>query len=205
MKPLVKICGITSLEDAHTAAEAGADAIGFVFCSESPRYIHPEDAAAIIKTLPPFISSVGLFVNHSAEEVQQVCNHVPLDVLQFHGDEPPRFLMQFSQRCMKALRIKNEQDIQQIAAYEQVVSALLLDAYHPEKFGGSGTCFNWKLLQQVETARPVIIAGGLTSVNVSELLARYTPYGVDVSSGVEKSPGLKDVQKIRAFIDAVRR
>ena len=194
----VKICGIRSLKDAMAAAEYGADALGFVFYGKSPRFIEARDAAAIIRKLPPFITPVALFVNAHEDSVKAVLAETGIEVLQFHGDETPDYASSFSQRTIKALRIKDEQSIGDMHSYD--VNAILADAYSPDAYGGTGNTFNWDLLSGIESSERIILAGGLGPENVAEAIRKVRPYAVDVSSGVEASPGVKDHGKLRRFI-----
>lgn len=198
----VKVCGIKSLEDALAAAEYGADALGFVFYSKSPRYIEPEEAAAIIEKLPPFVTPVALFVNAHEESVKAVLKETGIEVLQFHGDETPDYVSSFSQRTIKALRIKDEQSINDMHKYD--VNAILADAYSPDAYGGTGKTFNWDILSCLESSERIILAGGLGPENVAEAIRKVSPYAVDVSSGVEASPGVKDHDKLRRFIEEAK-
>jgi phosphoribosylanthranilate isomerase len=199
----VKICGITSREDAMGALDAGADALGFVFYSRSPRYIAPKAAAEIIASLPPFISNVGLFVNASAQEVRQIIERTGIDTLQFHGDEPAEYCAPFLRQCIKAFRVANADSLRQLPEFQ--TRAWLLDSFVPGEHGGTGVKFNWALANRaVSLNRPVILAGGLTSENVQEAIRQVRPYAVDVSSGVESSPGKKDLQKVRSFIQLAK-
>lgn len=198
----IKVCGIKSLKDALSAAEYGADALGFVFYGKSPRYIEPADAAAIIKKLPPFVTPVALFVNAHEDSVMAVLDETGIEVLQFHGDETPDYVSSFSQRTIKALRIKDEKSLSYIHNYD--VNAILADAYSPDAYGGTGQTFNWKLLSSLQSSERIILAGGLGPENVAEAIRKVRPYAVDVSSGVEASPGVKDHDKLRRFIEEVR-
>jgi len=204
MSVKVKICGITSSADANAAAEAGADLLGFVFCEQSPRCISVETAAIIIPQLPPHIVKAGVFVNPAPELVHRAIAECGLNLLQFHGDEPPDFCVQFGLMSMKAFRIRNAESLQALSAYP--TDAWLLDAYAPDKFGGTGETFNWDLaLEAQKQGRPIFLAGGLTPENVSEAIQRVRPYAVDVSTGVEAAPGKKDHQKVRSFIAAAKK
>ena len=199
----VKICGITSLADGMTAAEAGADALGFVFYEQSPRGISVEAAAAFIPQLPPFIMKVGVFVNAPEDLVVRAIRECGLNLLQFHGDEPSEYCLQFGLMSMKAFRIRDAASLQALSGYP--TDAWLLDAYTPDKPGGTGETFNWDLaLEARGLGRPIFLAGGLTAENVAEAVRRARPYGVDVSSGVEAAPGRKDHAKVRAFIQAAK-
>jgi phosphoribosylanthranilate isomerase len=199
----VKICGITSLADARLAAAAGADALGFVFYEPSPRYLSPEAAAAIIRQLPPFPVKVGVFVNAPEDLVLSAMRQCQLGLLQFHGDEPPDYCLQFGLMSMKAFRIETPDSLRRLADYP--TDAWLLDACAPDKPGGTGQTFNWDLaLEAVKLGRPVFLAGGLTPENVAEAVRRVRPYAVDVSTGVEAAPGTKDPAKVRAFIESAK-
>lgn len=195
----IKICGITNLEDALIAAEAGADALGFVF-APSPRQVTPEQAREIIRRLPPFVTTVGLVVNQDPLPILEAC---PLDVIQFHGTESPEQVAAVPCRAVKAFRVRSEEDLAPLSTYE--VSAFLLDAYVPGVMGGTGHRFPWDLAEKAKALeRPVIVAGGLTPENVVLCVRTTRPYGVDVSSGVEAEPGRKDPEKVRAFIRNAR-
>ena len=197
----VKICGITRAEDALLAASLGVDALGFVF-ADSPRRIAPEEASGIINGLPPFVTTVGLFVDEPAEHVEAVIEECGLDILQFHGDETPGYCAGFckNKRVVKAFRMKGEETLARLEAYRDV-DAYLLDAYSPEKKGGTGEVFKWELAVKAKKfGKPIILAGGLTVNNVQEAIRIVRPSGVDVSSGVESSPGKKDPQLLKEFI-----
>lgn len=198
-----KICGITRIEDALIAAEAGADAIGLVFYAKSPRAVSVQQAQAIIAALPPFVTSVGLFVNAGRDELNAILEVVPLDLLQFHGDEAPGFCDGFNRPYIKALRVRSGEDVAaRIEAYGQA-SGILLDTYVPGVPGGTGLAFDWALVPQ-DLSVPIILAGGLTSENVRNAIEQVRPYAVDVSGGVEAGKGIKDAGKVRAFVRAVR-
>ena len=199
----VKICGITNLPDGMAAAEAGADALGFVFYDQSPRRISVEAAARLIRQLPPFVMKVGLFVNAPEDLVVGAIRECGLNLLQFHGDESPEYCLQFGLMSMKAFRIRDAASLQALLGYH--TDAWLLDAYTPDKLGGTGETFNWDLaLEAGGWGRPIFLAGGLTPENVAEAVRRARPYAVDVSSGVELAPGRKDHAKVRAFIQAAK-
>ena len=203
MPAKVKICGITSLPDGLAAAEAGADALGFVFWEQSPRRVSLEAAAGIIRALPPFIVKVGVFVNAPEELVYRAISECGLSLLQFHGDETPDYCLQFGLMSMKAFHIRDAESLCALAAYR--TEAWLLDAFSAEKPGGTGERFNWDLAVQArELGRPIFLAGGLTPENVVEAVRKVRPYAVDVSSGVESAPGKKDPAKVEAFIRAVK-
>ncbi|HMN02772.1 phosphoribosylanthranilate isomerase [Geobacter anodireducens] len=194
----VKICGITSLEDALVAVEAGADALGFVFHDESPRHVTPEQAAGIIAGLPPFIQTVGLFVNRPLAFVNDTAARCRLDLVQLHGDEPPEFCDAVERRVIKAFRVKDITSLDPIRHYR--VAAHLLDAYSPKAYGGTGLTFNWDIAAAAKAFGPLILAGGLTPDNVREAVETVKPYAVDVSGGVESAPGRKDAARVREFI-----
>lgn len=198
MQTRVKICGITRTEDALAAARAGADAIGLVF-AESPRQISPEQGRLIVSSLPPFIKVVGLFVDAPPDRVRDVLRAVPLDLLQFHGQEAPEACRGYGRPYIKAISMKDGMDVVTEARRYADAAGVLLDAYHPEKVGGSGQTFDWSRVPP-ETGKPVILAGGLTPENVAAAVSTVRPYAVDVSSGVEISKGIKDAAKIAAFI-----
>ncbi len=198
----VKICGITSVEDALHAAACGADALGFNFYPESPRYVSPDRARGIIAELPPFVMVVGLFVNASEEEVEGVSQDCTLHVLQLHGDEDPEFCKRFTRPVIKALQVRGSSFLDEMARYE--VQGFVLDAFHPELYGGTGKAFDWKLVRDAERYGKIILAGGLTPGNVAEAVKEAMPYAVDVASGVEREPGVKDPEKVRQFIEAAR-
>ena len=203
MSTAVKICGITRLEDALAAAQAGAHAIGLVFYAPSPRCVTPAKAAGIIRALPPFITTVGLFVNATAEEVQATLAEAPVALLQFHGEEAPEFCRQFGRPYVKAVRMGPGVDLIQYARNYHDAKALLLDAFVEGLQGGSGVTFDWSRIPR-DLALPIILSGGLNAENVTEAVRRVRPLAVDVSSGVESARGVKDASKITAFIKGVR-
>jgi len=194
----VKICGITSVADALQAAACGADALGLVFYGKSPRCVTPEQARVIVAALPPFVTSVGLFVNEAPQRIREIAGLCGLDVIQLHGDEGPAACDFAPRRTIKALRIKNAASLTGHEAFQ--TSALLLDAWVADAYGGTGESFNWELAATVARQRPVILAGGLSVKNVAEAVRTVHPYAVDVSSGVEATPGKKDPEKVAAFI-----
>jgi len=200
----IKICGICSVEHALVAAEAGADAIGLVFYEPSPRYVTPSAARAIVAALPPFVSSVGLFVNPTDDYVRSVLDEVPLDLLQFHGDEAPEFCASFGRRWIKAIRVRSNADIESAFENYRDSTGLLVDAFDPERYGGTGLSFDWSLIPD-QRALALVLAGGLNSANVATAVASVRPWGVDVSGGVEISKGRKDASLIQEFIREVRR
>lgn len=199
-----KICGITRIEDALIAAEAGADAIGLVFYAKSPRAVSIQQARDIVAALPAFVTTVGLFVNASREELNDVLAGVALDLLQFHGDETPAECESYKRPYIKALRVKPGDDIAQLAAPYAKARGILLDTYVPGVPGGTGAAFDWSLVPS-GLSLPVILAGGLSAANVQAAIEQVRPYAVDVSGGVEAGKGIKDAAKIRAFMQAVGR
>lgn len=197
----VKICGIRTVEAALAAVEAGVDALGFVFTA-SPRQVTPREAGRIIAQLPPFISTVGVFVDASRQEVREVAGACHLDVLQFHGEEPPEYCRGWPQQVVKGFRVRDDSVMAQISRYE--AAACLLDAYVPGRPGGTGQSFDWDLARQAGERYRLILAGGITPENVEQAVRQARPYAIDVSSGVE-TDGAKDPQKIRALLMTVRR
>ena len=200
----IKICGITRAEDALAAVKAGADAIGLVFYERSPRHVSIAQAVQLAATLPPFVTSVGLFVNAEAALVREVLNRVPLDLLQFHGDESPEFCAQFARPYIKAIRVKAGVDLLQCASDFRGAKGLLLDAHVEGVPGGTGATFDWTLIPE-QLPLPVILSGGLDAENVAAAIEQVRPYAVDVSSGVEADKGIKDAAKIARFIQEVKR
>jgi phosphoribosylanthranilate isomerase len=199
----VKICGITRLEDARVAVEAGADALGFVFYPPSPRCVTPEQAEQIIQRLPPFVTTVGLFVDVPLDTVHETALWCGLDRVQLHGRETPEFCARVRRPVIKAFRIKNADSLADLPGYR--VAAYLLDAYVEGALpGGTGASFAWELAAQAKPYGPVILAGGLSPENIEAAIAQIHPYGVDVSSGVESVPGVKDHQKVRQFIQRAK-
>ena len=199
----VKVCGITRIEDALNAAQLGADAIGFVFWAKSTRFISPQEARKIIMALPPFLSSVGVYVDPDPEWVEETCSVAGLSLLQFHGDESAEFCGQFSLPYIKAVRLRTGVDLLQYAARYSNARALLLDTYVEGKPGGTGTTFDWSLIPQ-NLQLPLILSGGLHADNVGLAIRETSPWAVDVSSGVEVGKGIKDRDKIAAFMTGVR-
>jgi len=199
----VKICGITRVEDALDAAEAGADAIGLVFYPPSPRQVELPAAQAILAALPPFVTRVGLFVNPEPDWVRAVMARCPLDLLQFHGDEADDFCAQFGRPYIKAVRLSGPTDLRPWRERYPRAQGLLLDKESERVFGGSGESFPWWPLPR-DLGVALILAGGLRVDNVAQAVRQSCPYGVDVSSGVEVSPGLKDRGKMRSFIHSAR-
>ena len=199
----IKICGITRAEDALSAANNGADAIGLVFYQRSPRHVNVAQAKLLAGTLPPFVTVVGLFVNAEAAFVREVLANVPLDMLQFHGDETPEYCAQFDRPYLKAIRVKVGVDLLQCASDFRSAKGLLLDAHVEGIPGGTGTAFDWTLIPK-QLPLPVILSGGLDAENVATAIKQVRPYAVDVSSGVEAGKGIKDAAKVAAFINEVK-
>ena len=198
----IKICGFTNAENAQQAALAGIDAIGLNFYAKSPRHVNIDSAREIVAALPPFVNKVGLFVNANPSLIDEVLCEVALDTLQFHGDESPSDCAQYEMPFIKAIRVSPEVDLIKTANEYYQAGALLLDTYQSDFYGGSGKSFDWSLAN-IELDLPIILAGGLTPDNVSVAINTAQPYAVDVSSGVESAKGLKDIDKIRAFISNV--
>jgi phosphoribosylanthranilate isomerase len=195
----VKICGITSPEDARAAVEAGADALGFMFYEPSPRCITPEQAAAIIDELPAHVAKVGVFVDADEAMVRTTAATVGLDTLQFHGNEPPNFCARFELQTIKAFRVKDSDSLSQLPDYD--TDAWLLDSHVQGMPGGTGERFNWDLAVEAKRfGRPILLAGGLTTDNAAEAVSQVAPFGLDVSSGVEAAPGCKDATKVATFV-----
>lgn len=204
MRTRVKICGLTRTGDVEAAVDAGADALGFVFYGPSPRAVTIEQSEALAGYVPAFVSVVGLFVNPSEGFVREVLDRVPLDLLQFHGDETAEFCNRFGRRWIKAVRVRGPGQIEQAMYEYRQASGLLVDAWDPDRYGGTGHSFNWDLIPS-ERALPLILAGGLSSANVAEAVAKVRPWAVDVSGGVEKVKGIKDIEKISDFIKEAHR
>jgi phosphoribosylanthranilate isomerase len=198
-----KICGITRIEDALAAAHAGADAIGLVFYAKSPRAVSVQQARAIIAALPPFVTVTGLFVNASRCELGEILDAVPLDLLQFHGDETPAECEGYHRPYIKALRVRPGDDLQAACRAYRNASGILLDTFVAGVPGGTGEAFDWSLVPE-HLEQPIVLAGGLHADNVAQAIAQVKPWAVDVSGGVESSKGIKDHGKIDAFIRAVR-
>ena len=200
----VKICGITNLMDAFTAVRLGADALGFIF-APSPRRIAPQTAREIIRALPPFVKTVGVFVNETPASIWKVINDCGLDLIQLHGDESPALCGELMPYTIKALRIKDESSLQTGQAYHRKVRALLLDTYSKEKAGGTGKTFDWKLAIKVkEQGSPIILSGGLAPANIVAAIQTVRPYAVDVNSGVEERPGQKSPTLIKDLMKNIR-
>ncbi|PTQ75060.1 phosphoribosylanthranilate isomerase [Nitrosomonas oligotropha] len=203
MSVRVKVCGITRSEDAIAAVQCGVDAIGFVFWPHSARYIDPESVRRIAEVIPPFICTVGVYVDPDAAWVEETARAAKLNLLQFHGDESPEFCNQFSQPYIKAIRVKPDTDLLQYAQRYGAAKGLLLDTYAADMPGGTGHAFDWQLIPQ-QLSLPLILSGGLNPDNVARAIKQTQPWAVDVSSGVEASKGIKDEKKIIAFMQGVK-
>ncbi|WP_425879235.1 phosphoribosylanthranilate isomerase [Acinetobacter sp. TWP2-2-3] len=209
MRTRAKICGITRVEDVHAVANAGCDAIGFVFYPPSPRHVTLEQAEILIQSVPAYVQAVGLFVNSHADEIQAILNKIPLDILQFHGDETPEqcqaIAQQVGRRWYKAIQVKPDLDVvAEIQGYQDAgASAVLLDAWHPELKGGTGHSFDWDTFPKLNI--PLILAGGLNPDNIEQAILTTQAYAVDVSGGVESAKGIKDQQLIERFMQGVHR
>lgn len=203
----IKICGITREEDAWAAIDAGADALGFVFVPGTPRFIEPARAAAITRGLPPFVSRVGLFVDAEPALIRATLAEARLDTVQLHGDELPEVgrCLRGQVRVIQAFRVRGPEIVQRLAEYRDACDAWLLDAYVPGSSGGTGARFDWNLAVQArDLGHPLILAGGLKPENIAEAVQQVRPFAVDVSSGVEASPGLKSPEKVRRFVAEAR-
>ena len=199
----IKICGITNLEDALLATELGADALGFIFYPQSPRKVAPETAREIIAQLPPFVASVGVFVDEAAAVVQELAARLGLDWVQLHGQESPEYCRNLGRRVIKGFRIQDAKSLRPLADYREAAQALLLDSYKQGQVGGTGTAFDWRLAREAKPYGRIILAGGLTPENVAQAIAIALPAAVDAASGTEAAPGRKDPAKLRAFFQAV--
>jgi len=194
----VKVCGMTSLKDALVAVEGGADAVGFIFYKKSPRSVTMKTVREIVLELPPFVDTVGVFVDETAEQINKIADYCNLDIIQLHGNESPTFCKKIRRKVIKAFRIKDMQSVKKISNFQ--VSGFLLDTFSENLHGGTGKVFDWNLALPAKKFGPVIMAGGLTPNNVQQAVRQIRPYGVDVCSGVESEPGIKDHKKVRAFL-----
>jgi len=199
----VKICGLTRAEDARNAVNSGVDAIGLVFFAGSPRHVTIDSARRVVAEIPAFVTVVALFVNEAADSIREILKSVRVDLLQFHGDEPPEFCGQFGKPWIKAIRMGPDVDLDEVASRFAMAEGILLDAWDPEAQGGTGLTFDWGKIPR-EMAERIILAGGLSSSNVAQALAAVGPYAVDVSSGVEAAKGIKDANKMEAFLNEVQ-
>ena len=198
----VKICGMTNLKDVKVAVDGGVDAVGFIFYKKSPRSVTMQAVREIVLELPPFVDSVGVFVNETAEQINKIADHCKLDRVQLHGDESPAFCKKIRRRVIKAIRVKDIQSLKKLSDYP--VSSFLLDTFSEDQYGGTGKVFDWNLAYPAKKYGPIILAGGLTPNNVRQAIQRIRPYGVDVCSGVESQPGIKDHKKMKAFLKNVK-
>lgn len=201
-RPKIKICGITRLKDALLAVDLGADALGFIF-AESPRKADPHVVRSIVSSLPPFVDAVGVFVDEDRETVRETAALCGLDRVQLHGNESPDYCRSLGLKALKVIRVKDETSIASMVDYRGAVQGFLLDTYLKGLPGGTGKTFNWELALQAKTHGPVILSGGLGPDNISKAVEAVKPYGIDVSSGVEASPGIKDPDKLKLLFAAV--
>ena len=203
MKVKVKICGITNPRDARAAVEAGTDALGFIFYKKSPRYVKPQIARGIVEGLPPFVTPVGVFVNSTQQEIKNICCLTNITTVQLHGDEPPSFCRKLKgYKIIKAFRLAEKFRFKSVSSFP--VDAYLFDTYQKNSYGGTGKSFDWGRIKGKRFNRPVIVSGGLNVKNIARALTVFKPYAVDVSSGVEKAPGLKDHRLVGRFIKMVK-
>ena len=202
MQVKVKICGMTNLNDVKVAVDGGVDAVGFIFYKKSPRSVTMQTVREIVLELPPFVDSVGVFVDETAEQINKIADRCNLDRVQLHGDESPAFCKKIRRRVIKAIRVKDIQSLKKLSDYP--VSSFLLDTFSEDQYGGTGKVFDWHLAYPAKKYGPIILAGGLTPNNVRQAIQRIRPYGVDVCSGVESQPGIKDHKKMKAFLKNVK-
>ncbi len=201
-KVQVKICGITNQEDALKAVYYGARALGFIFYKNSPRFVSPSRVRKIVEQLPPFVTPVGVFVNQKEGAIRDICEFTRIHTIQLHGDEDPHFCKRLQDyKIIKVFRVKNRFDPSNLSAYK--VDAYLFDAFSENSFGGTGQPFNWEVLKDIKFNKPFILAGGLTPKNIPEALKMLSLYAVDISSGVEKSPGVKDPRLMKELFDSL--
>lgn len=205
----IKMCGITNIEDAEEGIRAGVDALGFIFVENSPRYIEPEKAKEIVANLAPFVDLVGVFVDRENVEVQEIVDYCGLSYVQLHGNESPEYcdLLAYAAspcKIIKAFRVGAKAVPADFQPYQDVVQGFLLDTYSAERAGGTGQPFDWQVINSLDLRRPVILAGGLTPENVGAAIRQVQPFAIDVNSGVELRPGLKDYEKLRLLLEEVR-
>lgn len=196
----IKICGMREMAEVASVVAAGVDAIGLIFVEQSPRYIDPERAREIVKSLPPFVDAVGVFVDQDAAKVNEIVRYCGLTKVQLHGAESPAYCAAINCRVMKAFRVKDSLTREDLLPYAGEVSGFLFDTFHEKIAGGTGQTFDWHLLEKLSPPRPVVLAGGLTPDNVGEAVRLARPFAVDLNSGVELAPGRKDIAKVRAAI-----
>lgn len=206
----IKMCGITNIEDAEEGIRAGVDALGFIFVEDSPRYIEPEKAKEIVEQLSPFVDLVGVFVDRENVEVQEIIDYCGLSYAQLHGSESPEYCSQIAYaaspcKVIKAFRVGTGTTAAEFHPYQNEVQGFLLDTYVADQAGGTGRTFDWEIIHSLELQRPVILAGGLTPENVGEAIRKVQPFAIDVNSGVELRPGLKDYDKLMALLEEVRK
>ncbi len=199
----IKVCGMRELAEVAEVVAAGVDAVGFIFVAESPRYIDPDKVRKIVKTLPPFVDAVGVFVDQDASEVNEIVQYCGLTKVQLHGAESPEFCAEIHCRVLKAFRVGPAFEPAILSPYAGEVSAFLFDTHHGQLAGGTGKTFDWGLLEKIDLSVPLVLAGGLTPENVGEAIRRVRPFAVDFNSGVEVAPGRKDLDKVRAAIAGV--
>jgi phosphoribosylanthranilate isomerase len=200
----IKICGITNLTDARLAVDLGADALGFIFYPKSPRYVAPDAAREIIAHLPPFLVSVGVFVDEAAAVIQNLAAQAGLDWIQVHGQESPDYCRSLGRRVIKGFRIRDESSLKDLEPFQGAVQAFLLDTYKKGQVGGTGETFDWRLGQEAKKYGQIILAGGLTPDNIAQAIKVARPSAVDTASGTEAAPGKKDPAKLKAFFRAIR-
>ena len=198
----VKICGMTNLNDVKVAVDGGVDAVGFIFYKKSPRSVTIKTVKEIVIELPPFVDAVGVFVDETAEQINKIADRCNLDRVQLHGNESPAFCKKIRRRVIKAIRVKDIQSLKKLSDYP--VSSFLLDTFSEDQYGGTGRVFDWNLAYPAKKYGPIILAGGLTPNNVRQAIQRIQPYGVDVCSGVESQPGIKDHKKMQTFLKNVK-
>jgi phosphoribosylanthranilate isomerase len=208
-KTRIKVCGITSVEDAREAIRLGVDALGFIFVESSPRYISPEKVKEIVAQLPPFVNMVGVFVNGDPVEIEEIVDYCGLTHVQLHGDEDGEYCQKLAQaatpcRIIKAFRVSSRTMAADFAPYEETVTGFLLDTYVEGQEGGTGKVFDWSRIESLRLRLPIILAGGLGLENVAEAIRQVRPFAIDVNSGVEEEPGKKDHAKLRQLVELVR-
>lgn len=206
----IKMCGMTREKDVEIGVSLGLDALGFIFYEKSPRNVFPDFVRAVISKVPPFVDCVGVFVDRDREEVEEIVEYCSLSHAQLHGKENPKYcerLERFASPChvIKAFRVSSESTGELFTPYDDLVHGYLLDTYEKGNAGGTGKSFDWTIIERLELQRPLILAGGLTPANVEEAIDAVAPFGVDVNSGVELEPGIKDHNKVRSFVQKVRK